>query len=378
MSGAEITAHAAYLSATVRAATLCPDFYNNPDDRHLPYIRHLNHTLQHLTHRNIPALDEFPLRENGKPDLSAAALPTQVSQIPAFYGQPHKFGRYPLQRNITRHLRDQDRKNLLPNKRDQFILDSAAHGASWLNASPNTYCTTFPDPLWKAAIHHFLDLPLTAHTTACACGEDLTRPHSQDHIQSCTLTKRKALTKRHDQVNYTCLAWASSHGLPSIAETSPGCFADQDRKRPDGSILCPSNANLIIMDTTIAHPTTISNIRSAKHDASLRSAEAAKIKKYKHLAIQEESTFLPLAISSFGHFSDSALKLVQLLATEATLQTGENKSILAKDLKRHILCSLMKGNAIMRLHSALLCRMKSRPSHIFSLAADDEDLEIID
>ena len=82
----------------------------------------------------------------------------------------------------------------------------------------------------------------------------------------------------------------------------------------------------------IAHPKTISNIRSAKHDASLRSAEAAKIKKYKHLAVQEESTFLPLAISSFGHFSDSALKLVQLLATKAALQTGQVHGI-AKDLK---------------------------------------------
>ena len=373
---AAASTHAAYFSTAIKASQICPEQYNNPADATQTFVQHLNNSLQHFKKQNIPVHNVFP-QDEGKPISSAAAIPHQVQQIPAFYELPStQDGKFSMQRNLTQHLKDQDHDDMMSriSKRSKFIIASCAPDGRWLTTPPTTYDTTFPDKFWRQAMQFHMDIPLPPSITACVCGEDLTTQTAQDHAHSCFNLKRKGQTKRHDLVNSTLISWANRHGLPAISEIPLG-VREENRKRPDGTILLPSEANILITDTTIPHPTTKTNLQTAKHDTSLRQAEAAKTKKYKNLATQEEAKFLTLAISSYGFLGNSALKIVETLASEAALQLGETKSMLARDLKQHLSCANMKGNAILLMHSALLCRMRSRPMHHFALARRDEDDE---
>ena len=79
-------------------------------------MTHIQQEFQTLTDQGIPTYDDFPTKENSTtPLLSAAAMPRDVSSIPAFYDKALKSG-LRLQRTLSKHLETE---------RLQFILNNS-------------------------------------------------------------------------------------------------------------------------------------------------------------------------------------------------------------------------------------------------------------
>jgi hypothetical protein len=182
--------------------------------------------------------------------------------------------------------------------------------------------------------------------------------HDPSHHHSCDLTRRRAITERHDGVEIELVRAIQAAG--GFAKRQLGL---EDGKVPD--IVCnglPGMERETALDVSVVHqltPSFLSQIGpKSKRDtlSQLKIRENQKTSKYKAQCVQEGCVFIPFVLDSYGQLAPQALQFLKSLsaASSALWQTPELEFMAV--WSRRIVRALHIGNAKAAVEGIRHCR----------------------
>jgi hypothetical protein len=234
-----------------------------------------------------------------------------------------------------------------PNNTARIRANEGETAGAFLWAIPSTPNTTLSNSAFKAAtkrrLGHNLLIP-----NRCKCGQVITDTGS--HFLTCSHGKGNYL--RHNQVKHLFLQLSKRAGytvqdephlLNNIEDNKKG-------KRGDGLIYHASqDQKNIIFDVTFTDPQSTSNLNSGAHrdvNNALRTRETHKTNKYRVQmnSVMETTTFLPLAMTTYGSINDHTRSLISQLSTRVAEITGVPKSIITRQTINELSVMIAKTN----------------------------------
>ena len=239
------------------------------------------------------------------------------------------------------------------------------HSGTWTRVCRTSAATKLTNLQLSIATKQRLGIhPTNPLPVACPCCDGpAALQDDSTHFLGCPRLARTSLTRQHDAIASHLAAWCNSVKLPAFVEPK----VDGQRRRPDVGIVLDGGRSLV--DVTVVHPCAPSYIvqQGAMHSAlgPLNAREAAKFGKYRRLAAEANAEFFPLAISSFGGFGVSAMRLFAVLRQAvAAMDPVPWSSDPVAELVRDLSVILQRGNtgaAITGCHQAGVLLRQQRP-----------------
>ena len=215
---------------------------------------------------------------------------------------------------------------------------SSVNSGDWLNALPVASLGTLLDDFsFKIAVGLRLGCPICV-PHLCVCGNQVDELGT--HGLSCKFSAGRI--SRHHAVNDLIKRALISAEIPTVLE--PLGTSRDDGKRPDGMTLIPWTAGKpLVWDFTCVDTTAMSHLTStaARAGAAALSAESMKESKYKNL--NNQYTFLPVAVETFGAWGPQGLELIKQIGNKLSELTGDRRS--TSFLFQRISIAIQRGNA---------------------------------
>ena len=233
------------------------------------------------------------------------------------------------------------------------MLATSAPGAStWLSATALTPATTIDDASYCLAARLRLGLPpqdiMPQNCHSCRQYSPVSLSlveRNEWHYLSCMEGHgATSISARHHAVVQQIARHARLAGAVVVVEP-PHLFTDNN-KRPD--ILIILNHKNYLIDVTITHPTAPSNIKRAqKHLGQAIHAEKLKTNKYHELSKEQNCTFVPFVIETYGGIAPQA----QTFLNELSVFAHDHLTICSRfdvvaGLRYAIACTVQRGNAM--------------------------------
>jgi len=278
-------------------------------------VQHLIHSHNTLRLQHIPVYDTFPTKEDNSPDLNIAAIPDNVSSIPAFYSRALERG-LRLQRTLSKHLetsRLSDLLNLADTTTSARIHSlKTPYSSTAYTTRPTTDSLTLTNSEWEIHTKLISGCHLCPDITNCPCGYHLTQPNADKyHFFNCPLLRKSLLDDAHNLFVNELTNILNTIGFYAIKETQPN---DTTKHRPDITLFTASK-NLI--EFTFRNPCA-SYLANHKHPLrTLANAEQQKRTKYTPLARFEKAKLTPTSADRFGTLSTSLLAFIDHIAKTA-------------------------------------------------------------
>ena len=380
---AQDTMHIAYISslaATIQSKKSIQSFaaYNDTNNI-LPTDSTLHQELStslNIIHQQIHDSDEKESNENDeleeKSELPSSdkLLPLTASEFISAFNQPisnAKYSTHDLQPRLTMKAQAKIRTASLSAARDAArtekstsalttharILSVAAPGAStWIAATAFDALTTIPNDAYKSAARLRLGLPpqdiMPNNCYSCHIysRQNLSLVEKNEwHYLSCMQGHGgREISTRHHQVVATIERYAKLAGAIVVSE--PKKLFSETSKRPDLQIVM--NHKTYLLDVTIVHPTAPSNLQhSQKLLGQAEAAEKIKMNKYNELSQNQNCTFIPFAIETYGGLGNRAQGFLNELSIFAIDHAViRSRYDIVNGLRYAIACSVQRGNAL--------------------------------
>ncbi len=283
----------------------------------------------------------------GNPKEPNKLLPKEFTSASCF--THYERSRTNLQHQLTELAQQHEFDESLANAKANIstlarLRASAAPKASlWLSAVPTSAEFRLENWEFENAARFRLGIsPLEYMQDYCrACNVDLQA--APWHHLSCP-KRRKPVTRRHDIVVRMLNSWITKLGAFSCVE--PRRLSDEDERRPDIDVQLGNQRFLI--DVTVRNPTCPSHLVAAskKSLATAAAAEREKTTKYRDIAKDNDATFVPFAIETYGGIGDEANKFViTLIAVAKKLQYTWAPSEIVSSIRHSIAVAIQKENA---------------------------------
>ena len=233
------------------------------------------------------------------------------------------------------------------------ILSVAAPGAStWVAATAFDATTTIPNDAYKSAARLRLGLPpqdiMPNNCYSCHIysGQNLSLVEKNEwHYLSCMQGHGgREISTRHHQVVATIERCAKLAGAIVVSE--PKKLFSETAKRPDLQIVM--NHKTYLLDVTIVHPTAPSNLQhSQKLLGQAEASEKLKKNKYDELSQNQNCTFIPFVIETYGGLGKRAQGFLNELSIFAIDHAViRSRFDIVNGLRYAIACSVQRGNAL--------------------------------
>jgi hypothetical protein len=292
---------------------------------------------------------------------SMNAIPVQVSDMISEYDAavrelkdmdvhiPEAMDQAPIK--LQHHLSEQYYNNVLdrlfnaasPVSKARWLSLSAKHSGAVLHAIPKAYAFTMTDREMKDFIHVRLGLGFSqedgAKDACSACGHIFRDELSHiEHALTCQKMKKTTQLFRHNAIENQVakslkdVAFFVAHA-PKIDDAQPDlefCFREEERPT--------------LLEVSVTHPSTASNLSKNHSDIYPRSAaksrEREKTSKYRHL----ERSVIPIVVETYGAFGPQFTEFLKLIARKKSTSSKSYNSIF-NDLTSSIQCALQRGNS---------------------------------
>ena len=233
------------------------------------------------------------------------------------------------------------------------MLATSAPGAStWISATAFDSNTTIDNASFKLAIRFRLGLapfdimPKECHSCRVYDPRNLSLVEKNEwHWLSCVQGHGgREFTLRHNQIVLTLARFLRLAGAPTSVE--PKHVYSETGKQPD--LLTILNHKVYLIDVTIVNPTAPSNLVHAQRMlGAATEAEKRKIRKYDELSSQQNYTFIPFVIETYGGIGKKAQTFLDALSVFAhDNMTVCSRFDVVNGLKYAIACSLQRGNSL--------------------------------
>ena len=278
------------------------------------------------------------------PDITTVHLPPPTAtppQVLAFYGNSPALA-IKLQRTLTRAAEAATHQATLiaatPLDRTRILACSAPLASAWL-ADPFP-ATPMHDQAHTAAMLLRLNLPISSSLTHyCHCGFDLTT----DPWHCLVHKAGNFAILRHNNIIDVLADFVGKAGGRSWVEPRQQHWHDDRR----GDLRVVLGAQTFLLDAGVVHPTSPSYLRHATLRALGAAENYASIKttRYREMARQEESTFVPFILETYGGFCKAARDFMSTLSSYGDLHSATWKSReLHLGLRSAIQTALFEGN----------------------------------
>lgn len=235
--------------------------------------------------------------------------------------------------------------------RARLLSNSAKNAGSWITTLPFTKELTISDVNFRLAVRLRLGLPPQDDLPKCCpCSVELTS--ELDHFLSCTRLRRSAATTRHDMLVRLLDRFIRRAGGATYVE--PNWLGGQ---RPDIHVCFPDSRYLL--DASVTHPAAPSYCRASAftllHAATDR--EKRKTTKYKALATEEGSAFVPFVMETYGGFGPKAGRFLGDLVRRASHLSSSPYPLSFRDYAtRALSVCLVNGNCFVQQMGCLRTR----------------------
>ena len=288
-----------------------------PENYQLPSVSDKDNCYEMLKNLGCPTTVQE--NDNAEPDEDEwIILPSHPTRFHLHYVDCDP--RLRVQRLLTAFIEDNILQNykVSPECSDLQLARinacSARYTGLWLvvPVSSPEFCLT--DSQLAIALRLRLGLsPLPEHLlpSTCLCKKDIAA--DLWHAMACPKVRRLAVNVRHDKLLRLFARFVKGNSSISVERPDPS------GKRPDATVYLHSQS--VITDVTVCHPTALSIRRQAATGAPCRVANdraAQKHNKYRHIAERLGHDFLAMSLETYGGYSSSSLKLLKLIAKEAS------------------------------------------------------------
>jgi len=154
----------------------------------------------------------------------------------------------------------------------------------------------------------------------CPCGAMV------DTIGTHGLSCRKSAGRqqRHSIIND--IIWRSLQKAKIQATKEPAGLTRSDLKRPDGVTLIPwANGRCLTWDVTVPDTTAASHLERTSLVVGAAAERAAELKTSKYSDLMSTYDFVPVAVETFGAWSEDGLMFVKTLGKRITEASGEQQ-----------------------------------------------------
>ncbi|KAJ4434286.1 hypothetical protein ANN_22838 [Periplaneta americana] len=233
--------------------------------------------------------------------------------------------------------------------RARFSALQQHFSGSWLHAIPSPNIGTLMDPRsFKVSV---------AYIHKCVCGN--IEDSYGHHALSCVMSKGHL--SRHSSLNDIIKRALTSSGVPSILE--PSGISRSDGKRPDGLTLVPWRVGKsLIWDSTCVYTLPHLSSTSKTPGSAAESAAVSQHHKYKHL--EDNYTFVPFAVETFGSRCSEAKALISTIGRSLVQLSGDPRSSqylrqgIGIAIQRVLYVDLASSYAAMYERSGVTCQVQ--------------------
>lgn len=373
-----ITAPAAYLSSIASSAALfSPSLRESKDGSFSPRLTptplqtEANRAI--LGNRSIPMAQHVHFAISLLNTMAASsspplAFPKSIQHFWEIAHEPKKGMQKDISSFLHSHCLLAISQHLLSNNKKErlatLLLAGAQKAHLWLSSLPLEDSLSLENDVFTTAAAMRLGIsPFPSLPTTCACKQPLS---SFLHFLSCKLLVSKSMTSRHDMVVKAVSSIADYTFTLATIEPPNTHLPSNSSRRADIRFDLQTIPN-IITDISIISPTAPSYIDSilnqsllraiSSHDfkslaelvkkntmSSLHWADARKESKHANDAQAQGARFQPFILSSFGGWTDKALKMIDSIESHSVPLSGFASSRFL--VKRRIACALQRGNAL--------------------------------
>ena len=305
--------------------------------------RWLEQALQQVLARSLPS--------SGLADSSLSdALPNSPANLVPLHATyiQHRLVQQAAQIEFNAALNTAQRKGIAGTAVVAHLNSITAEGAAtWKSVIPSSREHTLTDSQYAVAARLSLRLPPYRNRLVgdCrSCHQKGALDADAWHHLSCNGHKGQEISLRHHSIVNVLHSHATQCGS---AVREPTGLSSEDGKRPDLQLTIPGQS--ILSDVVVSHPLCKAHLARAvvKPLATAEDAATSKHRKYRQLAQQQHSRFIPFSVETTGGRGKDAEQLIEqisLVCKDHFLLPSHEQ--ITNAIRSSVAIAIQRGNAL--------------------------------